>query len=373
MRIERRIATWVTAGVLSPDAAARIVAYEQARRRPTLLWAFAGLGALAVAIGVVSVVAANWERIAPEAKLVIDFLWGGVLAAGIVVAERRCAALWREVLLVVFWGYVLASISLIAQVYNLSSEPYRGLLAWSLATTPLMLGVRSRIGAAFFVIGWLVTAASLFEVAWAGGWALVVFPSLPFGLLLAGEAWRRHGDSALAWALRRAAWSGVIGGATVLPFAWYWGVHQRIGEAGLGVAAAGSLAAVYLVLFAAPGARLRLAGFFATAIVLSLVPFVYGEEVHLVGAMSFLAVWVWLAFLAHADGKPVLYNMAILLLGARILVIYFEVFGSLLSTGIGLILGGALVLLLGWLYRRWSMRRGGSPPTGGPLAGGGLS
>jgi hypothetical protein len=32
-------------------------------------------------------------------------------------------------------------------------------------------------------------------------------------------------------------------------------------------------------------------------------------------------------------------------------VIYFEVFGSLLSTGVGLVTGGALTLLMAWLWR----------------------
>jgi hypothetical protein len=35
-----------------------------------------------------------------------------------------------------------------------------------------------------------------------------------------------------------------------------------------------------------------------------------------------------------------------------VIVIYFEVFGSLLDTGLGLITGGALTLLLAWFWRK---------------------
>jgi hypothetical protein len=33
---------------------------------------------------------------------------------------------------------------------------------------------------------------------------------------------------------------------------------------------------------------------------------------------------------------------------------YFEVFGSMLSTGLGMITGGVLTLLLAWLWKRKS-------------------
>jgi uncharacterized membrane protein len=38
----------------------------------------------------------------------------------------------------------------------------------------------------------------------------------------------------------------------------------------------------------------------------------------------------------------------------RLLIVYFEVFGSMLSTGLGMITGGALTLLLAWVWKRKS-------------------
>ena len=40
------------------------------------------------------------------------------------------------------------------------------------------------------------------------------------------------------------------------------------------------------------------------------------------------------------------------MIGLRILAIYFEVFGTLLDTGLGLVSGGALTLALVWLWTR---------------------
>ena len=39
-------------------------------------------------------------------------------------------------------------------------------------------------------------------------------------------------------------------------------------------------------------------------------------------------------------------------IGLRILAIYFEVFGTLLDTGLGLIIGGLVTLALVWLWTR---------------------
>jgi uncharacterized membrane protein len=44
------------------DTRDRLVAHEAAHARPFALWAVFGIGALAIGLGLVSVVAANWGR-----------------------------------------------------------------------------------------------------------------------------------------------------------------------------------------------------------------------------------------------------------------------------------------------------------------------
>ncbi|HTV21453.1 MAG TPA: DUF2157 domain-containing protein, partial [Polyangiaceae bacterium] len=65
---------WREAELLSPEQAERIRAFEKERERPTLLYAVAGLAGLAVAIGLVSIVAANWDLIPGRMKLALDAL-----------------------------------------------------------------------------------------------------------------------------------------------------------------------------------------------------------------------------------------------------------------------------------------------------------
>ena len=72
MNIDRKLAQWREAGLLDEAAAARIAEFEHRSHRPVLLYALGGLGALTVGIGIVSIVAANWEAISRQSKLGID-------------------------------------------------------------------------------------------------------------------------------------------------------------------------------------------------------------------------------------------------------------------------------------------------------------
>jgi hypothetical protein len=76
----------------------------------------------------------------------------------------------------------------------------------------------------------------------------------------------------------------------------------------------------------------------------------------LVAALAFVGLWLLVALAAHRARRYWLMNLATAVIGGRILIVYFEVFGSLLDTGLGLVLGGALTLLLVWVW--WRARRG---------------
>jgi hypothetical protein len=71
-------------------------------------------------------------------------------------------------------------------------------------------------------------------------------------------------------------------------------------------------------------------------------------------------------------GQVRAFNVLTALIALRVLAIYFEVFGSLLSTGVGLITGGALTLAVGWLWQRkttaLAARLGPAAPGGGHVA-----
>jgi uncharacterized membrane protein len=54
-----------------------------------------------------------------------------------------------------------------------------------------------------------------------------------------------------------------------------------------------------------------------------------------------------------------LFRTATAMIAIRLLIVYFEVIGSLAASGLGMILGGALTLLAAWLWRKKTLEVGG--------------
>jgi hypothetical protein len=78
------------------------------------------------------------------------------------------------------------------------------------------------------------------------------------------------------------------------------------------------------------------------------------QNLALIGALTNLLYMCVLAWAALKIKSTTLFNIVTALICIRILAIYFEVFGSMLETGIGLVFGGTLTLLIAWLWLKKS-------------------
>src|SRR5262249_17460896 len=144
MSLHPKLPPWESAGLIDGDTRARIRAFEQSERAPIALYALGVLGAATLALGILSVIAANWDGIPGTVKLAVDLLIGLGLAVATYIAVRRDAGWPAEVLITVFYGFTLASIALVGQVYQLTAPAYQALLVWTAATLPLVLLGRSQ-------------------------------------------------------------------------------------------------------------------------------------------------------------------------------------------------------------------------------------
>ena len=88
---------WQQAGLIDADLAQRILAWESTHRRPVFLWAIAGMGALAVGLGVMAIVGANWEDIPAWAKLAVDLALNVLCAAAVFIFWQRGQVWPREI------------------------------------------------------------------------------------------------------------------------------------------------------------------------------------------------------------------------------------------------------------------------------------
>jgi uncharacterized membrane protein len=363
MSLESKLEAWVAAGLIDADAAARIRAHEEANDRPYVLWAIVGLGLFALALGLALIVAANWDVIADWLKLGAHLALTAAAAVAVWVGAARGNRWLKEGALFLLAVLVLAGIALHSQVYQLTGPMWQALVPWLLLMTPAMLLAGSTrlvaYGWAGMLLGTLASLALENEHA-AGLWYFV------HGLAIAGPV-LLIGLSLLPWRNRLSFADGLrevgviiwLGGVSFAHFVWAGTVTST--EAGemavrlvvpVVVAAAAVWAgrrwrmipqAMLLPIIAAPMAALLLA---------TVVPHADGWPARLAGALIYMAMWGVIARAAIVSGWRALFGVAIAAVGIRIFIIYFELFGSLATTGAGLIIGGILLIALALGWRR---------------------
>jgi hypothetical protein len=184
--LEDRLSRWEQAGLISSAQHRDIGEYERARGSrigsQLVLYGFLVLGGAVVSIGVVSLIAANWDAIPAAAKLVTALLVLSGLAAGIWRAEERGQAITFDVLAVLYVLGTLAGIGLVSQVFHTGGELHHGLFFW--AGLSFLLATRGK--RMFLPSLWV---ASLIAAVWT--WLLA--DEGVWGLL-----WHHGDDNALA-------------------------------------------------------------------------------------------------------------------------------------------------------------------------------
>jgi len=380
MFANRYLSRWQSAGLIDAAATQRIADWERAQARPVWLWALAGLGAFAVGMGLLAVVAANWEVIPGWLKITVDLAANVAAAAALFVAWQRGWEKTREILAIVLSGLVLSGIALISQVYQLDGPAWQALLLWMGICTPfLALVTRSRVlGVAWAtaatityltaiealdrVLGRLLHGDAVIMMVWVPGLLLMVV-----GIARGWQATTRGQANAIV----ACAVLALLFAASVPQFI----VFRPREEAGTMVAIIASLLVAALLLRQARRDDLSatalmvivlagLAAWLATMMIWNLagangVTFWTRRSTdglpYLGAALVFIAFWAVVSWLALRAGRRTLFVLAFAVITIRVFVIYWEAFGGLLNTGLGLIGGGLLCLAfaaLGWHIAR---------------------
>lgn len=360
MALEGRLRRWVDAGLIDVDQAQRIRDYEGTRGRPLLVYAISGLGGLAIAIGLVAIVAANWDVIPPHFKLLADLFWIAVVGAAFVRFAERGPGWAREASILVLYGLVIASIALIGQVYQLGGEAHEAMGLWTLFSAVLMTRGHSVLIATVWLLGIEATVAAW--LVWIGngpwgadGYALAGVYLAPLGALAAGRsAWLRRVRPRFAVVFERLGWLELVLAGTAGTFAFYQDTcKERWFELWVGLFVSGAITVWIWRGLPRGGVGNGARWLLGVCLLLYHVPFAAspgGWDV--VAALTFIGLWLLVAMVVHRAGMVRELNLATAIVGVRILVVYFEIFGSLLSTGVGLVTGGALTLALVWLWAR---------------------
>lgn len=371
----RKIATWHQAGLIDAATRDRLLAYEASHARPLALWAVFGIGALAIGLGLVSVIAANWEDIPGPLRLSVHLALIIAALAALFWREARLAAAspWAvEALLFVTAALGLTFFGHIGQVYQTSSPLWQPLAVWLALFAPLLLLMGRSWPAALAVLGGIVWWAWEYASAMTGyggmrdpGFLWQLWLGLVVGLPVAlalpaawlrgrslrRDFWRRLEQLALSYAVALASLACAFASAGGFgDNGWMTDGIPTLATGGVAVLTGLALTS------ARPGMSGRMAGSIiaGAGLVLLLVHVI--DELTVPAAALFMALWIGIAAAALVAGWRGVFQLSVGVIALRLIILSFELAGDLLTSGFGLILSGLLILGVAWSAVRVSKR-----------------
>lgn len=365
----RKLNGWIEAGLIDAATAERIRAHEAQHARPLALWAAFGIGALAIGLGVISVIAANWEDVPGQVRLAIHLALIGALAGLILLRGERIGRdqPWAaEVTLFLLGVLGLAFFGHLGQVYQTGSPLWQPLAVWLVLFAPLMLSRGQSWLLAVLVMGVLVYACWDYAFAYdryfgadqqlPDGW-LALVTALPVLAAPLGAWMRGRSPREVFWKrIEQLAFVYAVGGASLVAIAagiekFDENVMALDAQTVRTVLALTAAALVYLVR-RNPSDEASAAVIAGTGIVCLIAYPLSGEE--LAGGLLLMALWFGIAAAALHAGWRGVFQASVAVVALRLIVLSFELASDLLTSGFGLILAGLLILGIAWAALRIS-------------------
>ena len=158
MNLLKDLSELVGANVISGDTAQQISDYyknkqEKSPNRQLLILGI--LGAALIGIGVMFIIANQWDDLPLKVKTTIAFLLLIVpqLLGAFVILKKEAKIVWRESAALLLFFAVSSSISIISQIYHINGESSSFLLTWMLLTVLLIYIFDSSAVSLAYLIG----------------------------------------------------------------------------------------------------------------------------------------------------------------------------------------------------------------------------
>lgn len=376
MNLQKKLAVWQQENLITREQGEKIAAFEKNGRKPVLSWALLALACFCILLGVVSVISANWQEIAPEYKLFLDFALLIGTAAAVFKMYRSGRDIWFEWLLLFFAGLILASIGLIAQIYQIQPEGLRGYLLWSVLAFPIMLFSRKIVlPLVWLPVFMLSLIDALNDMRFFERILEILQKTFPFAISIAGilvfsfiyRLLAVHFRTRLA-AQIKAMKFWLVFDISVLVIVMDFGAGDVFGSMLLSQLFDNYSWASVIVIC---GLILGTVGFgyfsykynysrLLTCILAILLGFslVYNalpenkDVLNIWGFLLSMSVLSCLVAYALIKSRMKLLNLSTALMALRFFIVFLQVFGSLLMTGVGLIVCGVVFLGIICIWRK---------------------
>jgi uncharacterized membrane protein len=361
--LDSSLEKWLEAGLINQDQWERIRAFEGlgvSSRSTRTQYALGLLAAFSIGLGMISVIAANWELIPAGIKLAVYFVLFAILAFGMWRLEGESSIL-GEAVPVAYLLYILAGIGLIGQIYHLRSDGWQGLVMWSALGLFPTLRVNRQPTTFFWLLSYLGAFLAyifsghqgtgqrldIFFLSWSI-LGLFSFEASPFRLPATLRPW----CSLLSMGLT----------SIVFPFfAFDWdkshsSLHHKIGLLMILISWVWLPWCWRALTIAQRGlVALGLVGFTVRTAIIARFSWNLENWWQLAEAIAFLVQLTAMAILALQYDEERWFRTLCALMFLRVAALFLTLFGSLLLSGTGLIALGVGLLLL---VRLWQKHHG---------------
>lgn len=365
MKLAKKLSIWEEQKLISNEQREKILRYEESAAKPRFLSIMTGLAVLCIGLGLIALIAANWQEIPATVKLGADFILLFLASAGIYRSAEN--SLRREGLILALALLILGSIGLIGQTYQLQPEGMRAYLLWGMLTLPLLSFSKK---AALPAVWLPVTVISAIDQLQRAEWAKKLMDQIDEGMY-AGLTLYLLLSLSIIYALLKPRklpaltkaygfWLGALAVASTVfldlfSFDWYY----RLMPTSASMPISGEVYGFYilgLALLAAIQKHYR-QGYLLSGMMLIFLIFSLGAALlvphKLWGLVLSLSLLGLAMFYSRKNCDIRLLNFFSALAAIRIFIIYLQVFGSLLTTGSGLIISGIVLLIIIRLWQRF--------------------
>lgn len=158
MKLKKDLDELIRAEVISPETAEKIVNFYTVKDQQSsnqLFVVFGVLGALLIGMGIILILAHNWDQLSRATKTFFAFLplVIGQVLGGYVLFNKRQSETWRESTATFIFCAVGACLALVSQIYNMPGTMTGFLFTWMLLCLPLIYVLTSSMASLFYLTG----------------------------------------------------------------------------------------------------------------------------------------------------------------------------------------------------------------------------
>ena len=178
--LKNHIHELVVQGVIDAQVGHRLTihyANQEHKSSHRILMTFGVLAACLIGLGIILIIAHNWDYLGRGIKTSLAFL-PLLVSQGLVFCALKYkpqSEVWKESCSVLLFFGIGACMAMVSQIYNLQGELSHFLLTWMLLSLPIFYLVSSRVVAIFYFIGVSLAIPSLFSSI--PDWSVALLPS----------------------------------------------------------------------------------------------------------------------------------------------------------------------------------------------------